>query len=51
MRMLEDDDDEVTPAAKSSTSQQPGWMRTLLDRCREWLEQLPVVRLGFSILR
>jgi dynein heavy chain 1 len=45
MRMLADDDDEVTPAAsKGQTSQQPAWMRTLLDRCREWLSQLPTVR-------
>ncbi|KAF8887780.1 dynein heavy chain protein 1 [Infundibulicybe gibba] len=46
MRMLADDDDDVvTPAAtsksQSSQSQQPAWMRTLLERCREWLEQLP----------
>lgn len=44
--MLSDDDDEAVPtaAAKSQTSQQPAWMRTLLDRCREWLNQLPSVR-------
>ncbi|TFK40902.1 dynein heavy chain protein 1 [Crucibulum laeve] len=43
MRMLADDDDEVTSTTsiKSQTSQQPAWMRTLLDRCREWLGQLP----------
>jgi dynein heavy chain 1, cytosolic len=47
MRMLADDDDEVTPVAgpsKGQTSQQPAWMRTLLERCREWLSQLPAVR-------
>ena len=45
MRMLADDDDEVlsTTAAKSQPSQQPAWMRTLLERCREWLDQLPAV--------
>jgi dynein heavy chain 1 len=45
MRMLADDDEEVlsTTAAKSQTSQQPAWMRTLLERCREWLDQLPAV--------
>ncbi|KAJ7596607.1 dynein heavy chain protein 1 [Mycena floridula] len=42
MRLLADDDDESTPAASSgSGSQQPAWMRSLLDRCREWLTQLP----------
>ncbi|SJL06320.1 related to Cytoplasmic dynein 1 heavy chain 1 [Armillaria ostoyae] len=43
MRMLADDDDDVAPAAstKSQTSQQPAWMRSLLDRCQEWLSQLP----------
>lgn len=48
MRMLsDDDDDEVTPSAgpsKGQSSQQPAWMRNLLDRCREWLSQLPSVR-------
>ncbi|KAH9486661.1 Cytoplasmic dynein 1 heavy chain 1 [Psilocybe cubensis] len=47
MKMLADDDDElVTAAAKSQTSQ-PAWMRTLLERCREWLGQLPA---QFNIL-
>ncbi|KAF9015424.1 dynein heavy chain [Cyathus striatus] len=42
MRMLADDDDEVaSTSSKSQTSQQPAWMRTLFERCREWLEQLP----------
>ncbi|XP_006454562.1 dynein heavy chain protein 1 [Agaricus bisporus var. bisporus H97] len=42
MRMLADDEDEVvsTTAAKSQTAQ-PAWMRTLHERCREWLDQLP----------
>lgn len=45
MRMLaDDDDDEVsTTAAKSQTAAQPAWMRALLERCREWLGQLPEV--------
>jgi len=45
MRMLADDDDEVvaSSATKSQTSQQPAWMRALLERCREWLGQLPEV--------
>ncbi|KAF8922147.1 dynein heavy chain [Mucidula mucida] len=42
MRLLADDDDEVTPTASSaSSSQQPAWMRSLYDRCNEWLQQLP----------
>ncbi|KAF8060992.1 dynein heavy chain protein 1 [Lyophyllum atratum] len=43
MRMLSDDDDDTTAvaAAKTQTSQQPAWMRTLLERCKEWLIQLP----------
>ncbi|KAJ7171883.1 dynein heavy chain protein 1 [Mycena crocata] len=44
MRMLSDDDDDSTPAAatsKSQGSQQPAWMRGLLDRCRHWIELLP----------
>ncbi|KAG7090771.1 Cytoplasmic dynein 1 heavy chain 1 [Marasmius oreades] len=51
-RMLADDDDEVTPsAAKSQTSQQPAWMRTLLDRCREWLSALPSVCVSYLQLQ
>lgn len=43
--MLADDDDELATAStvKSGSSQQPAWMRSLLERCREWLEQLPKV--------
>ena len=44
--MLADDDDEATPSAgpsKGQSSQQPAWMRHLLERCREWLSQLPSV--------
>ncbi|KAF8640937.1 hypothetical protein AX17_000584 [Amanita inopinata Kibby_2008] len=43
MRMLADDEDEAPTSisTKSQTSQQPAWMRTLLERCREWLLQLP----------
>jgi len=44
MRMLADDDDELlTTAVKSQGSQQPAWMRTLFERCREWLGELPGV--------
>ncbi|KAG6866267.1 hypothetical protein C0991_006854 [Blastosporella zonata] len=44
MRMLADDDDDAAPtaAAKAQTSQQPAWMRTLLERCKEWVSQLPL---------
>ncbi|KAI4519311.1 dynein heavy chain [Schizophyllum commune Loenen D] len=42
MRMLADDDDDVAASSsKVQTSAQPAWMRTLLDRCREWLGHLP----------
>ncbi|KAF8634008.1 hypothetical protein AX15_001182 [Amanita polypyramis BW_CC] len=43
MRMLADDEDEAASAAatKSQSSQQPAWMRTLLERCQEWLSRLP----------
>jgi len=42
--MLSDDDDEVAPSAsKSQSSQQPAWMRTLLERCKEWIAALPEV--------
>ncbi|KAF8746268.1 hypothetical protein AX14_000063 [Amanita brunnescens Koide BX004] len=49
MRMLADDeDDTASPSAtKSQSSQQPAWMRTLLERCQEWLAQLPA---KFNIL-
>lgn len=45
MRMQADDDEETITAAtsKSQTSQQPAWMRQLLDRCKEWLALLPEV--------
>ena len=51
--MLADDDDEAVAqtATKSQTSQQPAWMRTLLERCREWLTQLPAVRFFFCAAR
>jgi hypothetical protein len=47
---MDDDDDDATAMGKTSgTSTQPAWMRTLLDRSREWLEQLPkVIYLFFS---
>ena len=43
MRTLADDDDEATTstATKSQGPQQPAWMRTLLERCKEWLALLP----------
>ena len=46
MRMLADDDEDTTAVAvlsKNQTSQQPAWMRSLLDRSREWLSHLPAV--------
>ena len=44
MRMLADDEDELlTTAVKSQSSQQPAWMRVLFERCREWLGELPEV--------
>jgi len=50
MRTLTDDDDElVTIAAQKQTSQQPAWMRTLLERCREWLGLLPSVRCIYPV--
>lgn len=51
MRTLTDDDDElVAIAAQKQTSQQPAWMRTLLERCREWLGLLPSVRRIFYLI-
>ncbi|TDL28876.1 dynein heavy chain protein 1 [Rickenella mellea] len=44
MRTLEDDDDDeikTSGPAKGQQSQQPAWMRSLLDRCKEWLSALP----------
>lgn len=44
MRLLADDDDEVTPTASTSSSAaQPAWMRALYERCKEWLGTLPEV--------
>ena len=51
MRTLTDDDDDTASTAgpsKGQTSQQPAWMRALLERCREWLTQLPSVRTSVS---
>jgi dynein heavy chain 1 len=44
MRMLADDDEVVSTTAAKSQTAQPAWMRTLHERCREWLDQLPSVR-------
>ncbi|THH28428.1 hypothetical protein EUX98_g5757 [Antrodiella citrinella] len=44
MRMLADDEDDVTSASgpsKGQASQQPAWMRNLHERCKDWLGQLP----------
>ena len=44
MRSLADDaDDDVKPSgpSKGQAVEQPAWMRTLLERCREWLSALP----------
>jgi dynein heavy chain 1 len=50
MRMLADDDDElITTATQKQTSQQPAWMRTLFERCREWLGLLPTV--SFTVIQ
>src|SRR6201999_1473440 len=44
MRMLADDDEVTSNTVnKAQSSQQPAWMRTLLERCHEWLTQLPAV--------
>lgn len=44
MRLLADDDEvDATTTNKSQSSQQPAWMRQLLERCREWLGLLPGV--------
>lgn len=51
MRTLADDEDDVpSPGSpsKSQSSQQPAWMRNLYERCREWLTQLPSVRIHCS---
>jgi len=42
MRMLDDDEEDAAQTSSSkSQSAQPAWMRTLLERCREWLALLP----------
>lgn len=46
MRTLADDDeDEIKPVGTSKTqsTEQPAWMKQLLDRCKEWLSVLPTV--------
>ena len=46
MRTLVDDDENETTAitaSKTGVSQQPAWMRSLLQYCREWLAALPDV--------
>jgi len=49
--MLVDDEDEVVSTTTSnSQSTQPVWMRTLHERCREWLEQLPSVGWAHTLL-
>ena len=53
MRSLADDDEEeVKPSGptKSQTVEQPAWMRALLERCKEWLQQLPAVRLTHTLV-
>jgi dynein heavy chain 1 len=41
--MLADDDEDAgaTATTKTQGSQQPAWMRSLLERCKEWLDLLP----------
>jgi len=41
MRLLADDDEESVAGQSKSGAQQPAWMRSLLERCGEWLGQLP----------
>lgn len=51
MRMLADDDEDVAQASgpsKGQASQQPAWMRNLLERCTEWLGQLPNVSCAYT---
>lgn len=46
MRTLVDDDENettATTASKVGASQQPAWMRSLLQYCQEWLATLPEV--------
>ena len=52
MRMLADDEDDstaVSQTSRSQSSQQPAWMRSLLERAREWLSYIPAVRICLSI--
>jgi dynein heavy chain 1 len=52
MRMLADDDDDSvvsTGPSKGSGSQQPAWMRILYERSKDWLGQLPAVRI-FAVI-
>jgi len=41
--LVDNDDDGTTPALPEAgaTIEQPAWMRTLADRCREWTSLLP----------
>ncbi|KAF8665172.1 hypothetical protein AX16_000636 [Volvariella volvacea WC 439] len=41
MRMLADDDDIASTSTSKTQSTQPAWMRSLLEKCREWLGVLP----------
>ncbi|KAF8528024.1 dynein heavy chain protein 1 [Hysterangium stoloniferum] len=44
MRALVDDDESelaATAALNTGASQQPAWMRSLLQHCKEWLAELP----------
>lgn len=49
--MLADDDDEASTTTGPSKGQasQPTWMRNLLERCREWEQQLPEVGFMFDL--
>ena len=47
MRTTADDDEDVVAAGPSSGSAQPAWMRTLYERSKEWLGQLPNVCIVF----
>jgi hypothetical protein len=44
--MLADDDDDSVAATgpTKGSSQQPAWMRVLYERSKDWLGQLPSVR-------
>ncbi|KZP00669.1 dynein heavy chain protein 1 [Calocera viscosa TUFC12733] len=43
MKTLADDDDEAVavPGPSGTSDTQPGWMRTLLQHCQDWLSALP----------